>query len=599
MAQFLSLIIFAAIPLATFAEGTDNRPPTVRIIEPVANVTLYSLSNSVTLRAEASDPDGTITQVKLLQNGTLIASDFQAPYDFIFNPATFGLYTIEVQAVDSAGVTASATRTVEYVRVNDNLGPIAPLSGTNLTLHSSTVEATRQKGEPNHAGVAGGRSVWWVWRPTVTGVVTIDTFGSDFDTVLGVYTNAIPFLTPAPITNLTTVAANDDDSANPPLSRVKFTAFAMQTYYLAVDGRDGFAGNVVLNLRHSRSQAGPNDFLSAATRVFPTSTTTQTGNNIGASKEAGEPQHAGNPGGASMWWRYDGPATPVTISTAGSTFDTLLAVYTNVSILNREVNPPMENLRLMLSNDDAATGTNRTSLLDFTPRPGTIYWVAVDGYNGAQGTIRLTFSHPSQQGPRPTNDLFRNATIVLGTSALLNLNTFFATSEAGEPPQIAPKFGAKSVWYRWVAPTSGPVYLTTKGSDFDTLLGVFIGTNITNLAFVASSDDDGGLATSALTFTASAGTEYQIAIAGFQGAGGDLVLTLNQPSTLAPQLITIFTRGQFILTSPNLGGTFILESSSNLVNWSYFRAMTTDEIILSDAPETGTPQQFYRLRTSP
>ena len=27
------------------------------------------------------------------------------------------------------------------------------------------------------------------------------------------------------------------------------------------------------------------------------------GNNVGMSKEPGEPNHAGNPGGKSMWWR--------------------------------------------------------------------------------------------------------------------------------------------------------------------------------------------------------------------------------------------------------------------------------------------------------
>ena len=33
----------------------------------------------------------------------------------------------------------------------------------------------------------GGASVWWVWSPTVTSVVTINTFGSNFDTMLSVF----------------------------------------------------------------------------------------------------------------------------------------------------------------------------------------------------------------------------------------------------------------------------------------------------------------------------------------------------------------------------------------------------------------------------
>ena len=33
----------------------------------------------------------------------------------------------------------------------------------------------------------GGSSVWWVWASTVTSVVTINTFGSNFDTMLSVF----------------------------------------------------------------------------------------------------------------------------------------------------------------------------------------------------------------------------------------------------------------------------------------------------------------------------------------------------------------------------------------------------------------------------
>jgi hypothetical protein len=576
---------------------TGNYPPTLRILEPASTIAIYSLSNSVTVRADASDLDGSITEVRLLANGTLLASDFQAPYEFLFKPATFGNYTLEVQAIDNTSGITSETRTVQYVRVIDNYAVGIPVSfGTNLTLRSTTVEATRQKGEPNHAGAAGGHSVWWAWRPNITGTVTIDTFGSDFDTVLGVYSNSLPFLSLGPITNLVTVAANDDDSANPPLSRVKFTAVANQTYYIAVDGRDGFAGNVVLNIRQTLSRTAPNDFIAAAVRII--GTTTQSSTNIGATKEPGEPMHAGNPGGASMWWRYEGFDTvPIQITTAGSTFDTTLAVYTNSTPIIRENNitPAMETLRLVTANDDAGNSTNRTSLVDFVPRPGTTYWIAVDGYNGAEGNIRLAITRQSQV-TRPSNDFFSAAAVLRGSSALTNANTFLASSEFGEPAQIAPKTGGKSVWYRWIAPATGPVFLSTKWSDFDTILGVYVGTNITGLFYIASNDDDGGLQTSALVFTAIAGTEYRIAVAGYQNAGGDLVLTLNQPPLLLPRMITTFNAGRIALTVTDLGGTFLLESSPDLTNWTTLRTLTAEEATLEIDPDTQLPQQFYRLR---
>ena len=52
-----------------------------------------------------------------------------------------------------------------------------------------------------------------------------------------------------------------------------------------------------------------------------------TGTNVGATKETGEPDHAGNVGGASVWCRWVAPADgTVTFDTFGSNYDTLLAV---------------------------------------------------------------------------------------------------------------------------------------------------------------------------------------------------------------------------------------------------------------------------------
>ncbi|MEI7835799.1 MAG: serine protease, partial [Planctomycetota bacterium] len=101
---------------------------------------------------------------------------------------------------------------------------------------------TREIGEPNPAGVTGGASVWLTWTPTTTHTVTINTHGSNFDTVLAVYTGSS-------VMGLTTVAANDDDVANRTLtSAVTFTAVAGTVYHIAVDGYHGATGSIVLNL---------------------------------------------------------------------------------------------------------------------------------------------------------------------------------------------------------------------------------------------------------------------------------------------------------------------------------------------------------------
>ena len=60
----------------------------------------------------------------------------------------------------------------------------------------------------------------------------------------------------------------------------------------------------------------------------------------------------------------------------GSTFDTLLGVYTGNVV---------SGLSLVADDDDSGAGT--TSLVTFTAVLGTVYQIAVDGFAGASGSI--------------------------------------------------------------------------------------------------------------------------------------------------------------------------------------------------------------------
>src|SRR5205823_4959755 len=114
-------------------------------------------------------------------------------------------------------------------------------------------------------------------------------------------------------------------------------------------------------------------------------------NNITASKEPGEPDHAGNAGGKSLWYCWTATNNAVvTFDATGSSFDTLLAVYTGNTV---------SSLTLVQSNDDIAGAINRQSKVSFTPVPGTIYHIAVDGYSGACGIVVLNWNQ--SQGALP------------------------------------------------------------------------------------------------------------------------------------------------------------------------------------------------------
>ena len=95
-----------------------------------------------------------------------------------------------------------------------------------------------------------------------------------------------------------------------------------------------------------------------------------------------------------------------------------------------------------------------------------------------------------------------------------------ATMEAGEPVHDGNGGGA-SVWYSWTAPEAGDATVDTCDSDFDTVLAVYTGTNVTSLSAVTSNDDDdicGGPGSFA-SFSVVAGQIYRIAVDGFDGGG--------------------------------------------------------------------------------
>jgi hypothetical protein len=131
--------------------------------------------------------------------------------------------------------------------VNDSLASDTVLQGTtNQTITTvnaitSNQFASKEPGEPNHAGNAGGKSVWFEWTAPATGSVRIDTHGSNFDTLLAVYTGSS-------INALTGIASNDNDGSANGASGLSFIASAGTVYKIAVDGFNGVSGSVVLNL---------------------------------------------------------------------------------------------------------------------------------------------------------------------------------------------------------------------------------------------------------------------------------------------------------------------------------------------------------------
>ena len=224
-----------------------------------------------------------------------------------------------------------------------------------------------------------------------------------------------------------------------------------------------------------------------------------TGSNVGATAEAGEPDHAGTPATSSVWYRWTAPSTTLLhLDTSGSSFYAALAVYRGSSV--------------NALTEVAARGQFDTSF-SFSATQGVEYRIVVDGYWEEQGSIALTWAPP------PANDLFAKAQPISGDSGSVTGSNVYATAEPGEP-EHGGTAAAHSVWYSWTAPTSGVKQISAEGSEVFPVLSVYTGSSVSALTPVAGTAGD-----YTLRFTAAAGTQYRIAVDGYYGAQGSIVLS--------------------------------------------------------------------------
>lgn len=141
---------------------------------------------------------------------------------------------------------------------NDDIANAVTIINDKGTTTGSNLGGTRQadlnisgvhKAEPNHAGLFGDSSVWYKWTAPSDGPVDFFTTTSKFNTLLGAYTLDNGYFN--------TVASNDDAAPDVTWSKVHFDAVANKTYYIAVDGFLGAAGDLSLGWSHLPVQAGP------------------------------------------------------------------------------------------------------------------------------------------------------------------------------------------------------------------------------------------------------------------------------------------------------------------------------------------------------
>ncbi len=145
--------------------------------------------------------------------------------------------------------------TTANIPPSDDLVNATLISTNDYTNDVTTTYASKEPGEPNHAGNAGGHSVWWTWTAPAIGTVGINTTGSSFKTLLAVYTNSAP--ANLAFSNLTCVSSNSGANRPSGFASVKFNVSSNEQFYIALDGLNGQSGSAVFNFSFSTDTNPP------------------------------------------------------------------------------------------------------------------------------------------------------------------------------------------------------------------------------------------------------------------------------------------------------------------------------------------------------
>jgi hypothetical protein len=216
-----------------------------------------------------------------------------------------------------------------------------------------------------------------------------------------------------------------------------------------------------------------------------------------------------------IWYYYTAPSTgDVTVSLAGSSYDTMLAVYKEC-----ECFPTHDDL--ITCNDDF--GGTYQSQVTFPAVAGGRYLIEVGGYDNLTGSGVITIESEGQPGPPQSKDDCANAQPV-GDVTNMPFETSSATFDGPGLCMTSP-----NTWFLYTAPSTGNVTVSLLGSGFDTMLAVYDGAqcNLNAGDLIECNDDAAGTYQSQITFAATAGSQYLIEVGGYGNGTGHGVLNIK------------------------------------------------------------------------
>jgi hypothetical protein len=563
-----------------------NFAPTVSLTSPASGANFPAPAN-VTLTANASDPDGSVTRVEFFAGTNSLGQLTNTPWTIQWTNVAAGNYSLTARATDDRGVTR--TSAVVSITVGSNVLAFTDhftnrnvVSGSPLTVTGSNAGTTAEPGEPNPAGLnRNSRTVWIAWRATYSGSVTIDTIGSSFDTVLGVYTGTV-------LSSLTVIDVDDDGGGNN-ASLITFNAVAGTTYNVQVAGfNNNFrVGNITLHI----TAAVPVPTITAQ----PQSQTVPRGSNatFNVTVSGATP--------LSYQWRFNG--APIEDATSSVLTVKNVQVFNegaySVVVTNAFGSATSSNATLTV--DDGLVSVQRVRWVDFTT-PWSYQADTNDlgtawrqpGFNDSawpEGAALLGFETTPTVYPEP----FRTTlNLSNGPTAILTFyfRTHFTFTNGGARVTLL------STNY---VDDGAAFYLN--GQE---MTRVRIAAGTISYSTLAQLGTEGVADVLTLPATNLVVGDNVLAVEVHQNTAGssDIVfgMTLDATITVTNQPVLISAQmlgnGDFQVTLDGVAGrVYAIDSSTNLTSWTPLTTFTnaTGQTVITDTSHAGTPR-FYRGR---
>jgi len=355
-------------------------------------------------------------------------------------------------------------------------------------------------------------NLWYCYTASCTGDVTVSLAGSSFDTMLAVWEGCGPDLDYADMIEC------NDDAGGSRQSQIVFDAIADNQYLIEVGGYDLETGQGLLTISCGGVMPPPSskDDCENATEIsdvedlsFDTTDATFDGSGLCMTSP-------------NIWYCYTATCTGnVTVDLAGSSFDTMLAVYDGC-----ECYPTSDDL--IECNDDAGAGYQ--SKIDFNAIAGNQYLIEVGGYGTGKGEGLLSIKCEGVGPPPSSKDNCQNAKAI-GNVKNMAFDTSNATFDGSGLCMTSP-----NIWYCYAATCTGNVTVSLAGSSFDTMLAVYDGCGCypTSNDLIECNDDAGAGYQSAITFAAIAGNQYLIEVGGYGSETGEGLLTVSCEGVVLP-----------------------------------------------------------------